>query len=141
MNLSRYTYLLSLLALFSCTEEVTPVLPQQTTQEEVPDSIQFVTYETQPTYPGGMLVWNAYLKEHMVYPTQALANQVEGTVFLSFMVNKNGRLSDVRIIRGIGHGLDEEAMRLLKNSGNWLTGRLRGEPIRYHTQLRIVFRI
>jgi TonB family protein len=75
------------------------------------------------TYPGGVPAFNKYLSENLKFPEEATENKVTGIVSLSFTVNKDGTIENIAVSRGIGHGCDEEAIRLIKDSGKWEPGK------------------
>lgn len=79
----------------------------------------FDVTEVQPIPPGGMLEWNNYLSTNISYPAEAKAMGVEGIVIVTFVINSDGSVSDAEIVRGVGAGCDEEALRVVKNSANW----------------------
>lgn len=95
--------------------------------------------EANPVPPGGMEGWNAYLKENLKYTQKAKDQKVEGTVYLVFMVDKDGKLKDPEILRGIGAGLDEEAIRLVKESPAWTPGIEHGQVVDVKIRLPIRF--
>ena len=97
--------------------------------------------EVMPQPIGGMESWNRYLSENMKYPTQARRMGVEGTVYVSFVVNKYGEIEDVEVIRGIGAGCDEEAIRVIKEAENWIPGRNGGLPVKVKMRVPIKFRL
>ncbi|HVS94819.1 MAG TPA: TonB family protein [Mucilaginibacter sp.] len=78
----------------------------------------FSAVEQDPTYPGGLRKWFNYIKTNLHYPEKAKENQVEGKVFVSFIVEKDGTVTFPKVVRGIGNGCDEEAVRLLKTVRN-----------------------
>ncbi|GGZ38985.1 protein TonB [Echinicola pacifica] len=108
--------------------------------EEKADEI-FDVVETMPTPPGGMEGWNKYLSKNLKYPTQARRMGIEGTVYVVFVVNTDGSIQDVGILRGIGGGCDEEAMRVVKNAPKWEPGKQRGRPVRVKMRLPIRFKL
>ncbi|UCS93206.1 energy transducer TonB [Echinicola marina] len=108
--------------------------------EEKADEI-FDVVETMPTPPGGMEGWNKYLSKNLKYPTQARRMGIEGTVYVVFVVNTDGSIQDVGILRGIGGGCDEEAMRVVKNAPAWEPGKQRGRPVRVKMRLPIRFKL
>jgi TonB family protein len=67
-----------------------------------------------PTYPGGRDAFRKFIGENLVYPPLALQNKIEGTVFLSYVVNDMGEVIDAKVHKGIGYGCDEEALRLIR---------------------------
>ena len=97
--------------------------------------------EVMPQPVGGMESWNAYLSKNMKYPTQARRMGVEGTVYVSFVVNKYGKIEDVEVIRGIGAGCDEEAIRVIQEAENWIPGRNGGLPVKVKMRVPIRFRL
>ncbi|AWW29394.1 energy transducer TonB [Echinicola strongylocentroti] len=110
--------------------------PVQEKAEEIFDVV-----ETMPTPPGGMEGWNKYLSKNLKYPTQARRMGIEGTVYVVFVVNTDGSIQDVGILRGIGGGCDEEAMRVVRNAPNWQPGKQRGRPVRVKMRLPIRFKL
>ncbi len=108
--------------------------------EEKADQI-FDVVETMPTPPGGMEGWNKYLSNNLKYPTQARRMGIEGTVYVVFVVNTDGSIQDVEILRGIGGGCDEEAMRVVAAAPKWEPGKQRGKPVRVKMRLPIRFKL
>lgn len=106
------------------------------TGEEIFDMV-----EEQPSPSGGMEGWNAYLSENLVYPEQARKEGVEGTVIVVFVINKDGSISDVDILRGVGGGCDEESVRVVEQSPAWEPGRQKGLPVRTRMRLPIRFKL
>lgn len=101
----------------------------------------FEVVETSPTPAGGMEQWNVYLQKNLKYPNQAKRMGVEGTVYISFVVNTDGSIQDVGILRGIGGGCDEEAMRVVRMAPNWNPGKQRGRAVRVKMSLPIRFKL
>lgn len=101
----------------------------------------FDVVETQPNPPGGMEGWNSYLASSLTYPEQARRMGVEGTVIVVFVVNSDGSISDVDILRGIGAGCDEVAMQVVKNAPNWEPGSQRGKVVNTRMRLPIRFKL
>ena len=99
----------------------------------------FVSMETPPTYPGGMASFYRFLGENIKYPTTAVENNIQGNVFLSFTVEKDGALSNIKIDRKLGYGTDEEAVRVLGLSKRWNPGMQNGKPVRVKYNLPIRF--
>jgi len=101
----------------------------------------FEAVETSPTPTGGMESWNSYLRNNLKYPIQAKRMGIEGTVYVSFVVNTDGSVQDVKILRGIGGGCDEEAIRVVRNAPNWNPGKQRGKAVRVKMSLPIRFKL
>jgi TonB family protein len=99
----------------------------------------FTKDEIQPEYPGGLNAFYKLLGSTVHYPKQAKREGIQGKVFLSFVVEKNGSLSDMHVVRGIGYGCDEEAMRALKTSPPWSPGYQYGIPVRVQYNIPISF--
>lgn len=101
----------------------------------------FDVVEDQPMPPGGMEGWNDYLKANLSYSEQAKKEGIEGTVIVVFVVNTDGSIQDVDILRGIGAGLDEEAVKVVQNAPNWEPGKQRGREVRTRMRLPIRFKL
>lgn len=99
----------------------------------------FVSIEEAPSFPGGMDRFYEYLSKNLKYPQEALENHVEGKVFLSYIVETNGELSNIKVDRPLGSGTDEEAVRLLKTSPKWTPGVSNGEKVRVKYNIPITF--
>jgi TonB family protein len=101
----------------------------------------FDVVEEQPNPPGDMKGWNSYLSNNLTYPAEARRLGIEGTVIVVFVVNSDGSLSDIDILRGIGGGADEEAMSVIENAPNWTPGKLRGNAVNTRMRLPIRFKL
>ena len=101
----------------------------------------FVSVDKQPQYPGGIAKFYEYLGKEIKYPEVAKKNKTQGKVFLSFTVEKNGKLGDVVITRGLSKETDAEAVRVIKNSPNWNPGLLGGKPVRVKYNLNVNFNL
>ncbi len=108
--------------------------------EETTDEI-FVVVETAAMPKEGISKFYEFVSENLRYPAQARRMQVEGKVFIEFVVNKDGSLTDIIVVKGIGAGCDEEAMRVLKLAPPWNPGRQRGKPVRQRMVLPIFFKL
>lgn len=101
----------------------------------------FISIEKQPEFPGGITKFYEYLGKSIRYPKLALENNVQGKVFLSFIVEKDGSLSDVQITRGLGSGTDEEAIRVIKESPKWNPGIADGKTVRVKYNINVNFKL
>ncbi|HEY1025242.1 MAG TPA: energy transducer TonB [Sphingobacteriaceae bacterium] len=99
------------------------------------------TVEGVPEFTGGQRELSRYLATNLKYPAAARQNNVQGKVYVSFVVEKNGDLSGIYVIKGIGGGCDEEAMKVLRNSPAWKPGTVAGKPVRTSYTLPITFRM
>jgi protein TonB len=101
----------------------------------------FVWVEEQASFPGGPKAWGKFLNKNFKYPRNAARMNIEGKVHLSFVVDKNGVISDIEVIRGIGGGCDEEAIRVLSNSPRWNPGKQRGNAVKSRMAIQIHFEL
>ena len=99
----------------------------------------FVSIDKQPEYPGGIAKFYEYLGKSIKYPKMAVNNKVSGKVFLTFIVERDGKLSDVKITRGLGSGTDEEALRVIRDSPNWNPGVTQGKTVRVRYNINVNF--
>jgi periplasmic protein TonB len=111
-----------------------------TLDPEPEDSQIFIFVENNPEPLNGFKSFYEQLRKNIKYPRQAKSTGTEGKVFVEFIVNKNGEPSDLKIIRGIGSGCDEEAMRVL-SLVKWEPGKQRGKPVRVKMVLPISFQL
>ena len=101
---------------------------------------ELVTYvERPPVFPDGEEKLKEYLKENVVYPQEAREAGIKGKVFVAFVVETDGKLSNVYVLRGIGGGCDEEAMRVVQSMPNWEPATQRGKAVRMIYMLPIAF--
>ncbi len=123
------------------TEEtvIEEVIEEEPEEEEV-DQV-FLIVEEQPTPEGGMQAFYDYLGKKIRYPEQARRMGVEGRVFVEFVVGKDGGLTDVKVVKGIGAGCDEEAVRVVKGAPKWKPGKQRGRSVRVKMTVPVYFRL
>jgi protein TonB len=84
---------------------------------------------------------NAYLSKNIKYPKQANENGVQGRVVLQFVVNEDGDISDIKVVRGIGSGCDQEAMRVVNSMPKWKPGKQNGKAVKVSFSLPILFEL
>lgn len=99
------------------------------------------TVDVSPEYYGGPEVLNQYLSSKLTYPASARRKRIEGRVYISFVVEKNGTLSDHKIEKGIGGGCDEEALRVLQGCPAWKPGYVAGKAVRTSYTLPVSFKL
>ncbi|MFO7998138.1 MAG: energy transducer TonB [Bacteroidales bacterium] len=121
---------------FTEVQEFTPIVVQE---EEIEEDVIFTVVEDQPAFPGGEEARIRYLQENLRYPQMAREAGIQGTVFVTFVVERDGSVTDVRVLRGIGGGCDEEAVRVVRNMPRWQPGRQRGQPVRVQFNMPIRF--
>jgi len=95
--------------------------------------------ELAPEFQGGQAALGRYLGSRLRYPAEARQNKIQGKVYIGFIVEKNGSLADFKVVRGIGDGCDEEAIRVLRSSPAWRPGMANGKPVRTSYVLPITF--
>lgn len=105
---------------------------------KVEDTVEVVTEfpSKDPVYPGGELALMKYMNENLEYPPECADFGIQGRVYLSFIIEKDGSVSNVKILRGIHSGLDQEAKRLIKEMPLWKPGE-NANGIKVRTLLRI----
>jgi periplasmic protein TonB len=109
-------------------------------EEEIEDEIVSISeVSAEPT--GGYEAFYKYIKQELKYPSQARRMGVEGKVYVQFIIERDGSLSDVKIMKGIGAGCDEEAMRVISKSPHWQPGKQRGRPVRQRMVMPMVFKL
>ena len=101
----------------------------------------FTVVEQQPEFPGGMAALGQFLGKNIRYPAAASRANVSGRVFVSFVVNTDGQIYDVQVLKGLGFGTDEEAIRVIKAMPKWKPGKQSGRPVRVKYNLPISFQL
>jgi len=124
------------------TEEtvVEDIVFDEPVEEEVAEEI-FTIVEDQPAPKGGMAAFYEYVGKQLKYPAQARRMGIEGRVFVEFVVDKDGSITDVKAIKGIGAGCDEEAIRVIQAAPKWNPGKQRGRPVKVRMILPITFKL
>lgn len=97
--------------------------------------------EELPGYPGGIDSLKQFLNKHLRYPTEAKSEGVQGTVYLSMVIHRNGVVSNVKVLRSLGYGCDEEAIRLVMSFPPFHPARLNGKPVNALYNLPVKFRL
>ena len=108
-------------------------------EEVAEEELIFMVVESMPCFPGGDVARIKYLNENLKYPKSARESSIKGRVFVTFVVEKDGSISNVKILRGIGGGCDEEAIRVIKNMPRWIPGKQRNVPVRVQFNMPIRF--
>ena len=93
-----------------------------------------------PAFPGGTAAMLTFLSRKINYPAAALDRSVSGKVHVAFVIDPEGHLHEPHVVRGLGYGLDEEALRLVRIMPWWTPGRVKGQPVWVSVTLPIVFR-
>lgn len=100
----------------------------------------YFTAEELPSFPGGDAAMLKFLSSRLNYPAAALDRHLSGKVYLTFVVDPEGHLHDPHVVRGLGAGLDEEALRLVRLMPWWNPGKVHGQPVWVSVTMPIVFR-
>ena len=106
------------------------------------DDVIFVVVETMPEFPGGQQAMMQFIGENLIYPPEAQKNGIQGRVICQFVVNKDGSIGDIKVIRSSGYmPLDNEAIRLIQSMPRWKPGLQRGKPVRVKYTVPVSFRL
>ena len=108
-------------------------------QEVVEEIINAV--ENMPEYPGGFDALIDFVKANLVYPQEAIDAGIEGKVFVGFIVEKDGSISSIKLLRGIGHGCDEAAMEVVRKMPKWKPAMQRSKPVRIEYMFPVTFEL
>ncbi len=120
--------------------KVAGIVAYKTEMAKESDAV-FTVVEEMPSFPGGETERNKFLSENIVYPQQAAENGIQGTVYVSFVVDTKGNVTDAKILRGIGGGCDEEALRVVKMMPKWVSGKQNGKRVRVLFNMPVYFRL
>jgi len=111
-------------------------------EEEDPDEGRiFMVVEDMPEFPGGYAAMTKFIQKNLQYPPMARENSISGKVYLKFVVEPSGEVSKIQLLRGIGGGCDEEAIRVVKKMPKWKPGRQRGKAVKVWFNLPIRFQL
>ena len=101
----------------------------------------FTVVEQMPLFPGGDAALMGYLRDNIHYPTVAAENGVQGRVVVGFVVERDGSITDVNVLRSVDPSLDREAMRVVKSMPRWTPGKQNGSAVRVKYQVPVTFRL
>jgi len=122
--------------------EVVIAAPVEAPVEEEEEEVVFVVVESMPEFPGGQQALFKYLSENVKYPVIAQENGIQGRVICQFVVNKDGSIVDVEVVRSGGDAsLDKEAIRVIKTMPKWKPGKQRGKPVRVKYTVPVNFKL
>jgi protein TonB len=121
----------------SAIDVAVPVMEEKPQDPNEPLSIA----EVMPEFPGGKEALFAYIGKNLKYPEQAVEEGVEGVVFVTFVVEADGKITGVKVLRGIGFGCEEEAVRVVRGMPNWTPGKQLGKPVRVKYNLPIRYKL
>lgn len=117
------------------------IAPPPPAEEEISDDEIFTTVEELPEFPGGTTALMAYLNKEITYPTLALEQNIYGRVLCSFIVNRDGSIDQIEILRSVDPQLDNEAIRVIKKMPKWKPGKQRGRPVRARFMMPVTFHL
>ena len=101
----------------------------------------FKVVEEMPEFPGGSAKLMEYIQKNIKYPMMARESDIQGRVFVNFVVEPDGSISNVAVLRGIGGGCDEEAVRVVNSMPKWKPGKQRGSAVRVSYTVPIIFKL
>ncbi len=122
-------------------EVIEEYVPVEVEEEEVVEQEIFQIVEEMPSFPGGEAKLMEYVAKNIKYPQIARETGIQGRVFVGFVVEPDGSISNVKLLRGIGGGCDEEAMRVIKSLPKWKPGKQRGKAVRVSYQIPVFFKL
>lgn len=131
-NVSLKVTLMMLVLLFSFTTS---------TAQTKKNNMVFDVVEVMPQFPGGQTAMLQYMMKNIKYPKQAMKEGIQGRVTVSFIVEKDGRVSNVRLLRSVQPLLDKEAIRVVKSMPKWSPGKQKGKPVRVRFNLPVMFKL
>ena len=122
--------------------EVVIAPPVEAPVEGEEEEVIFVVVESMPEFPGGAQAMMRYIAENIKYPVIAQENGIQGRVICQFVVEKDGKVSDIQVVRSSGEAsLDKEAQRVIGSMPKWKPGKQRGKPVRVKYTLPVNFRL
>ena len=122
-------------------EVIEEYVAPEVVEEEVVEQEIFQIVEEMPQFPGGEAKLMEYVAKNIKYPQIARETGIQGRVFVGFVVEPDGSISNVKLLRGIGGGCDEEAMRVIKSLPKWKPGKQRGKAVRVSYQIPVFFKL
>lgn len=134
----RYLFILPLAAIISllaaCTET-----PTEAVQEEIAEVLKQA--EVMPEFPGGMQELFSYMGASVKYPESAKVDGVEGKVFVQFVVDTKGKITETKVLRGVSEVLDAEALRVVSEMPDWTPGKQDGKAVNVEMVLPIAYKL
>ena len=123
------------------TNDVSAEMPttDQQISGEGSDDQPFRVVEQQPQFPGGMEALYKYMQTHTNYPPIARRNNISGRVYVQFVVGREGKIKDVKVLKGVDASLDTEAIRMISGMPDWIPGKQNGKAVAVYFVLPVVF--
>ena len=122
-------------------EVIEEYVAPEVVEEEIEEAEIFTVVEEMPEFPGGMAKLADYLAKNIKYPQLARESGIQGRVFINFVVENDGSVTNVKVMRSLGGGCDEEAVRVVKSMPKWKPGKQRGKPVRVSYNLPVNFKL
>lgn len=110
------------------------------TEQEEADELPILV-EKKPEYLGGEAAMYKFINKHIKYPKKARKEGIEGIVYVQFIIDKEGNITKAKVIKGIGYGCDEEALRVVNKMPKWTPGTQRGKPVQVTFTLPFNFKL
>ena len=127
---------LSVLAILLMANTTVTAQNKKTSNDKV-----FEKVEVMPEFPGGEQAMMDFVAKNVQYPKEAMEKEISGRVLVGFIVEKDGSISETEVVKGIGGGCDEEAVRVVKAMPKWKPGKQDGKPVRVHFILPLTFKL
>lgn len=125
--------------IFDEPDDPIPASLKEFTEEKIDEPLLFA--DQMPEFPGGVGSLNRWLNRNIKYPTDAINLGISGRVYLNFIVDKNGSISNIKVTRGVDELLDQEAIRLIGEMPKWKPGYQGGMPVRVSYNIFITFKL
>lgn len=132
----------SVLFIADSSAQIEVIEPAQKVEvKEEHSEAPFITFERMPQFPGGEDALFKFIAANLKYPDTAIEAGIGGVVYVSFLVEQDGAIGEAKVLRGIGGGCDEEALRVVQLMPKWEPGVQRGEPVRVQYNLPLRFEL
>ncbi|MDO4159110.1 MAG: energy transducer TonB [Prevotellaceae bacterium] len=106
-----------------------------------PDSVVYNVVEVMPEFPGGMNAMMGFFIKNIKYPADAIAEKVEGRVIVRFVIDADGKVCDVEIVKSVSKSIDAEALRVVKAMPTWIPGKINGKAVRVRFTVPVIFKL
>ena len=127
---------LSVLAILLMANTTAMAQNKKATNDKVYEKV-----EVMPEFPGGDQAMMDFVAKNVVYPQEARDKEISGRVMVSFIVEKDGSITDAKVVKGIGGGCDEEAVRVVNAMPKWKPGKQKGKPVRVSFMMPFTFKL
>ena len=111
----------------------------ETVMENAEDTVVYTTVDKMPIFPGGDAALLKWIEEHLIYPEATLENRIQGRVSCTFVVNTDGSVSDIKVVRPLDANMDEEAVRVISTLPKFTPGEMKGKPVRVRYAIPVRF--